>query len=140
MTPSQLQSALATSAALAEENVVYWVSVPVQPGETVMMYGFSPQPDAVEIAVERLADRDPGEPFGQPWQPPGDKSLPEPVEAAPDERDRPDVRAAQVRRTRRVLLRCAFHCCRPRASDASTCLRLGGRSATSSLPTPLFGK
>ena len=77
MTPSQLQSAvvasaLATSAALAEENVVYWVSAPVQPGETVMMCGYFPQPDAVEIAVERLADRDPGKPFG-------DKSLPEPV-------------------------------------------------------------
>ena len=58
MTPSQLQSAvvasaLTTSAALAEENVVYWVSAPVQPGETVMMCGFFPQPDAVEIAVER---------------------------------------------------------------------------------------
>ena len=84
MTPSQLQSAvvasaLATSAALAEENVVYWVSAPVQPGETVMMCGFFPQPDAVEIAVERLADRDPGEPAGQPWQPPGGE-LPEPVE------------------------------------------------------------
>ena len=69
MTPSQLQSAvvasaLATSAALAEENVVYWVSAPVQPGETVMMCGFFPQPDAVEIAVERLADRDPGKPAG----------------------------------------------------------------------------
>ena len=75
MTPSQLQSAvvasaLATSAALAEENVVYWVSAPVQPGETVMMCGYFPQPDAVEIAVERLADRDPGKPAGQPWQPP----------------------------------------------------------------------
>ena len=66
MTPSQLQSAvvasaLATSAALAEENVVYWVSAPVQPGETVMMCGFFPQHDGVEIAVERLADGDPGE-------------------------------------------------------------------------------
>ena len=83
MTPSQLQSAvvasaLATSAALAEENVVYWVSAPVQPGETVMMCGFFPQPDAVEIAVERLADRDPGKPSEQPWQPLGGK-MPEPV-------------------------------------------------------------
>ena len=84
MVPSQLQSAvvasaLATSAALAEENVVYWVSAPVQPGETVMMCGFFPQPDAVEIAVERLADQDPGEPSSQPWQPPGGK-MPETVE------------------------------------------------------------
>ena len=89
MVPSQLQSAvvasaLATSAALAEENVVYWVSAPVQPGETVMMCGFFPQPDAVEIAVERLADGDHGEPSSQPWQPPGGE-MPGTGHAAPDE-------------------------------------------------------
>ena len=143
MTPPQLQSAvvasaLATSAALAEENVVYWVSAPVQPGETVMMCGYFPQPDAVEIAVERLADRDPGEPFGQPWQPPGDKSLPEPVKPLQTSETAlmfelpkygaPGVYYYAVHSTAAAAY----------ASDASTCLRLGGRSATSSLPTPLL--
>jgi hypothetical protein len=84
MTPSQLQSAvvasaLATSAALAEENVVYWVSAPVQPGETVMMCGFFPQPDDLEVALERLPDQKPGEPSGRPWKLPADRDLPEAV-------------------------------------------------------------
>ena len=65
--------ALAASAALAEgneESVVYWVSAPVEPGETVMMCGFFPEPEAIEVAVGRLSDRNPGKPSGQPWQPP----------------------------------------------------------------------
>ena len=84
MKPSQLPSAvvasaLAGSAALAEEPAVYWVSAPVQPGETAMVCGFFPQHEAMEVALERLADGNPGEPSGRPWKPSRDRDLPEPV-------------------------------------------------------------
>ena len=84
MIPSHLPSAvvasaLAGSAALAEDPAVYWVSAPVQPGETVMMCGFFPQPDDLEVALERLPDQKPGEPSGRPWKLPADRDLPEAV-------------------------------------------------------------
>ena len=84
MIPTQLPSAvvasaLAGSAALAEEPAVYWVSAPVQPGETVMVCGFFPQHEAVEVALERLPDGNPGEPSGRPWKPSPDRDPPEAV-------------------------------------------------------------
>ena len=84
MIPTQLPSAvvasaLAGSAALAEEPAVYWVSAPVQPGETVMVCGYFPQHEALEVALERLPDGNPGEPSGRPWKLSGDRVPPEPV-------------------------------------------------------------
>ena len=84
MKPSQLPSAvvasaLAGSAALAEEPAVYWASAPVQPGETAMVCGFFPQHEAMKVALERLPDGNPGEPSGRPWKPSGDRVPPEPV-------------------------------------------------------------
>ena len=85
MIPPQLPSAvvasaLAGSAALAEEPAVYWVSAPVQPGETAMVCGFFPQHEAMEVALKRLPDGNPGEPSGRPWKPSRDRDLPEAVE------------------------------------------------------------
>ena len=44
-----------------------------------MMCGFFPQPDDLEVALERLPDQKPGEPSGRPWKLPADRDLPEAV-------------------------------------------------------------
>ena len=81
MIPTQLPRlsslpALAGSAALAEEPAVYWVSAPVQPGETVMVCGFFPQHEAMEVALERLPDGTPASLPAGPGSPPQTGTLP----------------------------------------------------------------
>ena len=69
-------SAAATLAGEDEENAIYWISAPVQPGETVMVCGHFPAPDALAVAVERLGDQQPGHPPDSPWPPSEHSRLP----------------------------------------------------------------
>ena len=70
LTGRAVLAAVPGGATAPDPSVIYWVSAPVLPGETVLMCGHFPEPDALQVAVQRLSDRNPGKPPESPGRPP----------------------------------------------------------------------